>query len=264
MQTLGKTAMTKLQFFAAGASLAALLSAGAAAAQEQDYSWTGFYAGVNLGGAWGKASNHVTASSGTGAVTIPPGDITTINGIGTNNSNALRFTGGGEAGYNYQSGHLLLGLETDFDAFQVKQIKSTTFNSALLINPPVTYTIGQKVTTDWLWTIRPRIGYAAGRWLVYGTAGMAMTPITLLTTYSDTLLPPNAASIAVNKTKTGWTAGLGGAYAFTPHLSIKAEWLYSDFGTVQGSATTASGYASFVTQASVKANLVRMGVDYRF
>ena len=86
-------------FFAAAVSLGALSVALPAIAQDSDHSWTGLYVGVDLGGAWGNTSNQITASAGGGSVTIPPGDITTINGIRADNSNDLRFIGGGEAGY---------------------------------------------------------------------------------------------------------------------------------------------------------------------
>jgi outer membrane immunogenic protein len=231
---------------------------------EDEQSWTGFYLGVNAGGTWGNTSNRISATTGSGTVTIPPGDVTTINGIGANNSNELRFVGGGTAGYNYQMGQFVLGLETDFDSFSVKQSRSTTFQSGLLISPPVTYTIGQRVTTDWLWTVRPRIGWAMGPLLLYGTGGMAMTPIKLETAFATNRVPPDQAVVAIDKTKTGWTAGVGGAWMFMPHLSAKLEWLYSDFGSVHGTATTPTGFATITSEAKVRAHLIRMGVDYRF
>ena len=146
----------------------------------------------------------------------------------------------------------------------MKQIRSTTFNSSVVATPQPTFTIGQKVTTDWLWTVRPRLGYAVGPWLIYGTGGMAMTPIKLTTSYVDNRIPPNSATLSVDDTKTGWTAGVGAAYALGQHLSVKAEWLYADFGAVRGTATTASGFATFTSEAKVRAHIIRMGVDYRF
>jgi outer membrane immunogenic protein len=93
---------------------------------------------------------------------------------------------------------------------------------------------------------------------------MAMAPIHLATAYADNATPPNAAAINIDDTKTGWTAGAGGAYALSHNLAIKVEWLYSDFGTVTGTATTPTGFATITSSAKIKSNLVRMGVDYKF
>ena len=61
--------------------------------------WTGFYAGVNIGGAW--ANNTWTESR-----------------FGTNfgnNGNSGAFIGGGQIGGNYQIDHFVVGGEWDFD-----------------------------------------------------------------------------------------------------------------------------------------------------
>lgn len=258
----------KQQLFFAAAAVLAVSAATPALAQYDDSSWTGFYVGLNVGGSWGQTGNSITASNGTGSVTIPPGDITTINGIAADDDNSLKFTGGAEAGLNWQMGSILLGIETDFGAFDVKQEKSTTFASTgPVVNPPgtpVNFTLSQTVSTDWIWTVRPRIGVANGPWLFYGTGGIAMAPIKLDTTYTDTRSPPNTVTLSKHNTKTGWTAGLGGAYAFSDHWSAKAEWLYSDFGTVTATATSASGFASLTSEAKVRAHLIRVGLDFSF
>lgn len=255
-------------FLAAAAAFGALSAGLPALAQDNQTPWTGFYLGINAGGTWGHTSNQITAEGGGGSITIPPGDITTVNGLSTDSSNDLRFIGGAEGGYNYQWSNLLIGLETDFDDFQLKQNRSTTFNSAVTVNPPpptaATFTIGQKVTTDWLWTVRPRIGYASGDWLIYGTGGMAMAPIKLVASYVDNRTPPNSATLSVDNTKTGWVVGGGAAWLFSEHLSVKAEYLLANLGAVRGTATTTDGFATITSQARIKANIVRMGVDFRF
>ena len=70
--------------------------------------------------------------------------------------------------------------------------------------------------------------------------------------------------ISDSDTKTGFAGGLGMAYALTPNWSVKGEWLYTDFGKVRVSAPTAGGFATVTGEGKAKANLLRMGVDYRF
>jgi len=258
--------MTNRFLFAAGAAaaVAALAAAPAAFAQDESQSpWTGFYLGATAGGTWGDTSSKMSAAAGNGVVVIPPADIATI-GAATSHHNDAGFAGGIEGGYNYQTGNLLLGLETDFNLFDLSQSESNTYNSALLINPPVTFTIDHKVNTDWLWTLRPRIGYATGPWLVYGTGGLATSSVKLKTFYSDTYPTPHTASLVKDETKTGWAAGLGAAYQFTPRWSVKGEWLYVDLGTGKATASDPSGYATFTSQAKARGNIIRVGLDYRF
>jgi outer membrane immunogenic protein len=63
------------------------------------FSWTGFYIGGNLGGAWDEHSltdsiYGLTFDSGSG------------NGM---------FVGGGQVGFNYQFSTLVVGLESEFE-----------------------------------------------------------------------------------------------------------------------------------------------------
>lgn len=248
---------------AAAASLAVLGTAAPALAQEAS-PWSGFYVGGNLGGSWGDTSATVVTSPGTGTPALPAVDASAINAASHSSSNKTAFTGGVEGGYNYRSGDWLFGIETDWGVMNLSETATSTTNAAIAITPPVTYTIHQRVSTDWIWTLRPRIGIITDQWLFYATAGMAVANIKSSTQYDDTRASATSLTLPVNGSKTGWTAGLGGAYAFTPNWSIKGEWLYADFGHVSGAATSANGFVTVSTQASVKANMFRMGVDYRF
>jgi outer membrane immunogenic protein len=253
--------MTHRSLFAAAAILT-LAAALPAMAQETDESpWHGWYAGINLGGEWGDSSHHFSATSG-GVTVLPPADVSTINGfVASGKSNNAGFVGGIEGGYNYRTGNLLLGVETDFDSVNLDQSRAATFQSGLLIMPPIQFTIAQKLTTDWLWTVRPRIGYTTGSWLFYGTIGLAVGDAELKTSYSDTA--GNAFSHSTNPTRVGYEGGVGIAYAFTKNWSIKGEWLYEDLGTVHDTAVASDG-STLTSSGNVRANIVRMGIDYRF
>src|ERR1700757_2629298 len=63
------------------------------------FSWTGFYLGGNIGGAW--ARRDVTDA--VLGVNFNPG-----------NNNGV-FIGGGQLGYNWQVGYAVVGIEADFD-----------------------------------------------------------------------------------------------------------------------------------------------------
>lgn len=89
-----------LLFALGGTALAADLAAPQPAPVLALPSWTGFYAGLNVGGAVGSINN---AFNGAG-VPFP-----------TFNTPLSGPVGGGQAGYNWQTGSWVLGLEVDFD-----------------------------------------------------------------------------------------------------------------------------------------------------
>lgn len=240
-----------------------LAVAAPAMAQGED-NWSGFYVGGALGGAWGDTSTATSATPGGGPIVIPPADLARIAADGADSDNPSGFTGGLESGYNYVSGSWLFGLETDYSAFDVSQSKSNTFTSGLLIAPPLQLTVTQEISTDWLWTLRGRVGYVSGPWMVYGTGGLAASKVQYDIGFSNTRTPPETASQSFSDTKTGWTVGFGGAYALTPNWSMKGEYLYTDLGDIRGTLNTPNGFVNVTSQSEITANIFRVGVDYRF
>jgi len=103
------------------------------------YNWTGLYVGINGGGAFGNSNWSALGTS-------------------FNTSGGLI---GGTVGYNWQMGQAVFGLEGDADWSSLSG--STTAGC-----PP-----GCKTESNWLSTIRGRLGYAADRWMPYVTAGAA-------------------------------------------------------------------------------------------
>jgi outer membrane immunogenic protein len=258
--------MTKtLNYLATALSVAGFAAAAAPAiAQDEPSPWSGVYAGALLGGAWGEGSITRTVSAGNGAVVIPPTDITLINASSVHTTNHAGFTGGGELGYNYASGSLLLGAETDFTAVDTNQTTTSTLTSPLLISPPVVYTLGEKAQTDWMWTIRGRVGYIAGPWLLYGTGGFALSEIKVKLNLSDNRTPQDVIANSNSSTRAGWVAGGGIGYALTQNWSVKTEFLYADFGGITTTAASSTGYVSLNTHSAVHPILIRLGIDYRF
>ena len=207
--------------FAKSSFAALLLSAGmvavAAPAAAQDVSWDGFYAGVNAGVGWGDSDSYpVVTTSGvpSSGAPISSADLATINSVGdVANSHKTGFQGGIEAGYNWQSEDgLVLGIEGDIGIFDLGGERSKTFTSPLLINPPRTYTVNSSLDTDWLATVRGRVGYATGPVLLYGTAGIAFTEGRTSASLADNNTPQRIVSGTNSQTKTGWTLGAGAGY----------------------------------------------------
>ena len=87
------------------------------------------------------------------------------------------FIGGGQAGYNWQTGAFVLGAETDFDWTSVSC--HSTFVGATFFDPfgrSDFLTVNGSRKLDWLGTTRARVGYVVtpdNRLMIYATGGVA-------------------------------------------------------------------------------------------
>lgn len=236
---------------AAGAVIAAGVPASAA-------DWSGPYVGLNLGVAFGKSkvstevgSNSYFAATSVSSIAATAHDELTPDAV----------TGGGQIGFNYQTGPWVLGLEGDFGALDIDETTSTGAVTYPCCSP-TTYTITQTVRTNWIATVRPRIGWTTNNWLIYATGGAAFTDLKYAESFSDTFTPASESS-SRSETKTGWTAGAGMEWRLGTHTSLKAEYLHDEFGKI-GSTGTISAGTTLLHSADLTANVLRVGTNWRF
>jgi outer membrane immunogenic protein len=203
------------------------------------YSWTGFYAGANLG-----------RSVGQGGGTMPYSGVPGL-GSGTFlfNAQPSGVLGGGQAGYNYQLGNVVLGLETDIAGSGAND-NIACFLSCL---PGSVATLDHKLA--WFGTTRGRAGWASGPIMTYVTLGAAYgeTDSTLMVAAGGV-----ANSLSVARTAGGWTWGTGIEAALAGNWTAKAEYLYVNLGTSSGSV----GRVAF--NAGNQERIYRGGVNYQF
>lgn len=223
------------------------------------FSWTGFYIGLNAGGAWGTA-NVSFNPTGPFWATAPAGEPAFVAAQGSPRLHGSSFIGGGQAGYNYQTGNVVLGIEADIDYLGLRMSRTTP---VFAFPGSASFFFMESVSTNWLATVRPRLGVAADHWLFYATGGLAVGNQNF--SESMTFVPALTAAGTTNPTKAGWTAGAGVEYAFTRQLSAKAEYLYFDLGSV-GFTTVFPGFPTLFQNISshLTANIVRVGLNYRF
>jgi outer membrane immunogenic protein len=197
--------------------------------------WTGFYAGVNAGGVIG-VSNAKTASVYSSTGYFQTTSVPAVNSTGNQNPNPDGEAGGAQFGYNWQiAPRWVLGAEADFGAFETNGSASGT--TVYPCCSPYTFTIAQVVSTHWLTTVRPRLGYTVGtRSLLFVSGGAAETLLHYSSLFTDTDTSANE-SASTSVLKTGWTAGAGWEYALSNHWSARAEYLYTGFGTVSNAGT---------------------------
>ena len=181
------------------------------------FSWTGGYIGIQGGGLWSHSSFNESDT-----------------GLFSDNFNGGLL--GGYAGYNYQAGAWVFGIEGDFNGVW----NDETFNVG---------GFDVDIATDYLASVRGRVGYAIDRTLLFATAGVAFTQMS-----ADADLF-NGVSLNANKNFTGWTVGAGAEYAFTNSWIGRLEYRFYDFGN--------SSLDNF-GDVDLHTNTVTAGIAYKF
>lgn len=224
--------MLKRSLAAMGGAASAIAIAGSAYAAEPlpppppppvpIFTWTGVYIGIQIGGVWARDSaSLVNPGSGPNVQNVNgvliPFAIPAVNFPFT--ANASGVIGGGHIGYDLQINQWVLGVEGSVDG--------TSMSTAQHVNAiPRLFEADLRTRSDVQGSIRGRLGIAFDRLLLYGTGGVAFAGITDF--YDTTRFGRGTANFS--RTRTGWTAGGGIAYAITNNWSIGAEYRYSDFG----------------------------------
>jgi outer membrane immunogenic protein len=132
------------------------------------FTWTGFYVGGNLGWGWRDDDNETVVLTGPG---IPAGLVGTLN---FDNGNDGNFTGGGQIGYNYQIGSFVIGAEADIQGIDTNDNEAVFFPGPGFAGGE--FVPGEfEEGADWWGSVRLRAGVAFDRFLVYATGGLAYT-----------------------------------------------------------------------------------------
>lgn len=186
--------------------------------------WTGLYIGANAGYSWGNSDWNWP-------------------NVGTHTS--PDFDGGifgGQIGYNYQMGNLVLGAEVSLSG-------SNATGDAKC--PNNTYTCETEL--NWLLVVGPRVGYAMNRTMLYATGGYARASL-------HTNVSPFFSGYDQDNTHDGWALGGGIEYQITPNLIFGAEYLHVDLS----SETIGNAINSEVHKVDADMDIVRARLNYKF
>jgi outer membrane immunogenic protein len=229
-----EVAMRNLYSFVSAAALIAGLSGVASAADfpvkappiaAAAWSWGGLYLGVHAGGAFGTIESSIAAFPVVSAA---------INGA----------FGGGQIGYNFQTGPVVLGVEVDGSG------------SSLRGTAPCLVILSCQREVNWFGTATARVGFTADRALIYVKGGGAFGEFK----YRESILGAQVAT--GSDTKWGWVIGTGIEYQILPRLSAKVEYNFMDFGRDPVGLTTGLG-GTVTIDSQQYIHAVKFGVNYR-
>jgi outer membrane immunogenic protein len=218
------------------------------------FTWTGFYIGVNAGGAF-RVRNHFDDN------VFFPGVTPFLLANNNNNGNNARFIGGGQAGVNWQINQFVLGLEADAQGIRGNHNNGNNFSD-----------FGNNGDNNrFLGTVRARGGIAFDRFLIYGTGGFAYGTGPTINNFNPLLVGAdpfhptfNNGTFFNNNNGNNWlfgyAVGAGFEWAFYNNLSVKAEYLYTDIRRTDNNNNFFNNNDLF----RERNHIVRAGLNYRF
>lgn len=259
------------------------------------FSWTGFYIGGNLGYSWGRGDtdfNETTSGTSSaqefrtaGPTPVGPPVVTAfgpLTATGSDRAHLNGVIGGGQVGYNWQSGSFVGGIEADLQA--TGERGDTTI--CITAGCPAGGIFGSaSYKLPWLATLRGRIGVAVvPRVLLYATGGLAVGEVD--SDFSGGLGGGPIATLSSNTTRAGYVVGGGVEGALDNNWSAKFEALYVDLGSFDTSFagvtatsvtnqpnTPSTGFNILTTTTTTTSGsfhshvsdlILRVGLNYRF
>jgi outer membrane immunogenic protein len=254
---------TGIAVFAAAAFAAGAAGAADLAVKEPVYKapppavsgWGGFYIGAHGGFAWDSTSVSVPAL---------PQSLQQDNAQLVNlDAHPRGGIFGGQAGYNWQFGSIVTGVEGDYSAANLSTSGPSGTYSFIWCNPfcnPAQGALTRSVKFDELASGRVRLGYTVlPDLLAYGTAGVGWSHSAFGGTASDISLPGGTLAVATGARKFGWVAGTGLEYKLWNHVLVRAEYLHYDFGDITYNLPMFG-----VINTSSTVDVVRGGLSYKF
>jgi outer membrane immunogenic protein len=217
------------------------------------FDWTGSHIGLSGGYAF---DGHDASYTYNG---VAPEEVAILPSGASLSSNGGII--GGNIGYDAQFNGVVVGVEAD--------LSWTNFSdnhTHVLPGEPgdmETLIFATSYQMDWFSTVRGRIGVPFGGLLIYGTGGLAFANVSMNT--SVTVGTEGALSGATEETKVGWTLGGGAEYAVTDCVTIKAEALYFDLGSIALNASNSQfPQVTLDVNQQVAGTIARAGISYRF
>ncbi len=233
-------------------------------------SWAGFYIGANAG-----------AGSAEGTYTLSPaGCFLTGCGAGGVAANTLRtftednlntfFVGGAQAGYNWQAGNFVYGLEGDINYNGWNNNTAIIYTLAAPLAGIFTTAVNTRLdcVRHRPWTDRRR-GFTDHHDLRHRRSGLR--PGRVFHTLGAFSASGDAYLGAASSTRAGWTVGGGMEWMFMPNWSLKWEYLYMDLGKlnyadrcISACGVIAPLLPAYATSVQFREQVARVGINYHF
>jgi outer membrane autotransporter protein len=210
----------------------------------QAYNWTGFFVGGSFGALNGRTEiDYLTLLAGA------PGQ--------TANPRFAGALGGLQAGYDYQTGKWVFGVEGNINATNAKGGRGCQ----------LVFVVTCEDNKNWIGTATARVGYELwNRSLFYARAGVAFTDTRISSTCNANGPIPIDCPGTDTQTRAGWTIGIGSEFALTRNWTVRGETNYYDLGNTQYNLPLTGPLAGRTITENVHETgfISTVGLNYRF
>jgi len=223
------------------------------------FSWTGWYIGGNVGGGWGANTSSTVSIAGVdlGAAGIDTSFL---------NSKPTGVIGGAQIGYDYQvTPSWVVGIVADFQGANIQGSSGASTSSFLGVNG-LDASASASENLRFLGTVRGRLGWTAGNWMVYGSGGVAYGSVSSTENASVSALGFSLDSLSASNSETrfGWAGGAGVNYAMTRNWIIGMDYLHYDLGNTSVTGSDSLFQLPFTVDQKVSGDIVRGVINYKF
>jgi outer membrane immunogenic protein len=191
------------------------------------YNWSGFYIGAHGGGGWSDRCFSVVGGAADGC------------------HNADGWLGGGQVGWNMQTGQFVFGVEFSGSWADIGG------SHASPLTPGDTY----HSSVDSILLLTGRVGMTFDRMLLYVTGGGAWVRNEVQYTTGG------VTTESLKNNRTGWTIGAGIEFGLTQNWSLAAQYNFIDLGD---KTLTFVGPTAFSATADQEIHLATVRLNYRF
>ena len=208
-----------------------------AAVEPEPCDWSGFYIGALAGYKFGATDVDMDLfGDWSGFAT----DAANLEAAGSRDLDRSRVEVGGLIGYMHQFGHFVAGAEVS-GAYVWPEDESRI----VAVPGGDIYSVHSSLSTHYLVTAGPRLGFTVGRFLPYVTGGVAIGDID----FSQLIVDETVFFLqgdTKNEDKVGWFGGAGLQFCISRHWSMRAQYQYVDLGCVQFDSIGTSPYRGFL------------------
>ena len=195
-------------------------------------SWTGFYVGAHLGGAWSD---------------VEWGNVTLTSERVTNDGSG--FFGGAQMGYNQQIGNIIIGVETTLSGGSL----SGSFRS--VVDPAQFY----DTDINTIVTVTGRLGVGGDQWMLYAKGGWAGASVD-----SVGRNPTSLERFSFDDWRSGWTVGTGFEYKVSRNISLGIEYSFIELGSDDITGVTRASVPVSVRANDVQIQSITARLNYQF
>lgn len=228
--------------------------------------WTGLYTGIAIGATSNSASPDTQVEySGYFTDVAASSDRAQLDPILQNEIEGDGVSASLLAGYHFQTGSVVYGLEADLTFIDYSESESdgpTAYDTL----STASFTTTTKVEANYMISLRPKIGYVKDTFLMHLSAGPVISEFTTTHDYTDTYGIGNSLKFEDKEKSVGLSVNIGIDYRIASDLSLRADYTHMQFSKILdgNSDVNRDGNSDITYDSDLTSNNFRLALIKQF